>query len=304
MTESVILSSPDGSDSLPTIWDTKEQIRHRGHILLQSVSPATPAHSRDALSAISSITGDDRLHVSAGLENTVIGLENTVTARLGRSGNTPRKPDNIPRLVTRVGIPNKDGEISWISDNRLLPGRNKAQYAFVLDKLTTHVNHNRQIVNTIKHLCNDEFSLQNQWWPESEPFDIAEVEFMGYYANSTSKHKRLEEMITIEYRPRVPLEPEPPSRSSLSDAHRKRHPQRRGWVWIEVVPNTKRIGRDYVHGNKGHHQSNYEGTLSTGDTTGRIWQKSPTMVPKRQIKGDLVPIDDVVFIQGRFSKES
>ena len=147
MTESVILSSPDGSDSLPTIWDTKEQIRHRGHILLQSVSPPTPAHSREALSAISSITGDDRLHVSAGLENTVI---------------PPRKPDNIPRLVTRVGIPNKDGEISWISDNRLLPGRNKAQYAFVLDKLTTHVNHNRQIVNTIKHLCNDEFSLQNQ----------------------------------------------------------------------------------------------------------------------------------------------
>jgi hypothetical protein len=29
---------------------------------------------------------------------------------------------------------------------------------------------------------------------------------MGYYANSTSKHKRLEGMITIEYRPRVSLE--------------------------------------------------------------------------------------------------
>ena len=29
---------------------------------------------------------------------------------------------------------------------------------------------------------------------------------MGYHANSTSKHKRLEGMITIEYRPRIPLE--------------------------------------------------------------------------------------------------
>jgi hypothetical protein len=29
---------------------------------------------------------------------------------------------------------------------------------------------------------------------------------MGYHANSSTKHKRLEGMITIEYRPRIPLE--------------------------------------------------------------------------------------------------
>ena len=41
---------------------------------------------------------------------------------------------------------------------------------------------------------------------ENDPFDIAEVEFMGYYVNSSSKHKWLEGMITIEYRHRVSLE--------------------------------------------------------------------------------------------------
>ena len=49
-------------------------------------------------------------------------------------------------------------------------------------------------------------ALQSLCWPENDPFDITEVEFMGYYANSTSKHKRLEGMITIEYRHRVSLE--------------------------------------------------------------------------------------------------
>ncbi len=51
--ESVILSSPDGSASLPTIWGTKEQRKHRGHILLQSTSPTTPDQSRDTMTAIS-----------------------------------------------------------------------------------------------------------------------------------------------------------------------------------------------------------------------------------------------------------
>jgi hypothetical protein len=102
MAESTILSSPDGPDSLPTTWDTKEQRRHRGHILLQSALPPTPTQSRDALEVISSITGDDRLHSSTGLEDTL---------------TPPRKPVNTPRLVSRVGLPNKDGEISWISDN-------------------------------------------------------------------------------------------------------------------------------------------------------------------------------------------
>ncbi len=56
------------------------------------------------------------------------------------------------------------------------------------------------------NICTMLNKLQNQCWPENEPFDIAEVEFMGYQANSSTKHKRLEGMITIEYRPRIPLE--------------------------------------------------------------------------------------------------
>ena len=103
--ELAILSSPDGPASLPTIWGTKEQRKHRGHILLQSTSPTTPAQSRDTMAAISSIAGDNRLHTSSGLEDTL---------------TPPRKPVNTPRLVSRVGLPNQDGEASWISDNQLL----------------------------------------------------------------------------------------------------------------------------------------------------------------------------------------
>jgi hypothetical protein len=104
--ESTILSSPDGPVSILTIWGSKEQRKHRGHIVLQSTSPTTPAHSRDTTVAMSSIAGDNRLHTSSS------GLEDTITP--------PRKPTNTPRQVTRVGLPNKDGEDLWISDNQLL----------------------------------------------------------------------------------------------------------------------------------------------------------------------------------------
>ncbi len=100
-----ILSSPDGPASLPTIWGTKEQKKHRGHVLLQSTSPTTPAQSRDTMTAISSIAGDNRMHTSSDLQDTL---------------TPPRKPVNTPRLLSRVGLPNKYGEASWISDNQLL----------------------------------------------------------------------------------------------------------------------------------------------------------------------------------------
>ena len=226
--ESAILSSPDGPASLPTIWGTKEQRSHRGHILLQSTSPTTPTQSRDTLAAVSSIAGDNRLHTSSGLEDTL---------------TPPRKPVNTPRLVTRVGLPHKDGEASWISDNQLLQHHLElASEAFdiissapewlrqcaihvrldpVLGRCSweeqssicirlkqTHNTASTTIDRSLMRLsiCTMLNTLQNQCWPENEPFDIAEVEFMGYHANSTSKHKRLEGMITIEYRPKIPLE--------------------------------------------------------------------------------------------------
>jgi hypothetical protein len=105
VTESVILSSPDGPVSLQNIWDCKEQRTHRGHMVLRSTSPTTPSHLRDTTAAMSSITGDNRLHTSSGLVDTI---------------TPPRKPTNTPRQATRVGLPNKEGENSWISDNQLL----------------------------------------------------------------------------------------------------------------------------------------------------------------------------------------
>ena len=48
--------------------------------------------------------------------------------------------------------------------------------------------------------------LQQQCWPDNAPFKIEEIKFVGYFAHSHSEHKRLEGMITIEYRPHTSLE--------------------------------------------------------------------------------------------------
>ncbi len=72
--ESAIFSSPDGDErevSLSTIWGTREQRWHRGHIFLQSESPIIPHQSRDALTVVTSITGPGRLCATGGLEDTI-----------------------------------------------------------------------------------------------------------------------------------------------------------------------------------------------------------------------------------------
>ena len=56
------------------------------------------------------------------------------------------------------------------------------------------------------NICAMVNKLQKSCWPENKPFGIDEVDFIGYHANSTTRYKRLEGMITIEYRHRVPLE--------------------------------------------------------------------------------------------------
>ena len=48
--------------------------------------------------------------------------------------------------------------------------------------------------------------LQQMWWPDNEPFKIEEINFIGYHAHSKSELKRLEGIITIEYRQHVQLE--------------------------------------------------------------------------------------------------
>jgi hypothetical protein len=177
---------------------------------------------------MSSITGDNRLHTSSGLSDTI---------------TPPRKPTNTPRQVTRVGLPNKEGENSWISDNQLLEHHPElaVEAAGIIssapDWLRQCVIHVRldpvlgrcsweeqssicirfkQTHNTSSttidrsrirlNICTMLITLQNQCWSENKPFDITEVEFMGYHVNSSTKHKRFEGMITIEYKPRIPLE--------------------------------------------------------------------------------------------------
>ena len=69
--ESAAISSPDGPAHLPTVWGDKKQKWHRGHIILQSVSPLVQKQSRDTLAAVTSIAGVDKLYKTAGLENTM-----------------------------------------------------------------------------------------------------------------------------------------------------------------------------------------------------------------------------------------
>ncbi len=70
--ESAILAHPDGPAHLPTIWGSKDQRWHRGHLLLQSETPAVPCHSRDSLAAVSSISNVDRLYATAGLQDALV----------------------------------------------------------------------------------------------------------------------------------------------------------------------------------------------------------------------------------------
>ena len=87
------------------ILGTKDQRLHRGHTLLQSEAPVVPNHSRDSMAAVSSIFGIDRLYATAGLEDKI---------------TPPRKPDNSPRQVIRIGLPKTEATTSWISSNQLL----------------------------------------------------------------------------------------------------------------------------------------------------------------------------------------
>ena len=93
---------------------------------------------------------------------------------------------------------------------------------------------------------------------------------MGYHANSTSKHKRLEGMITIEYRPKIPLE-----QDLLVDLLLVMHmgndiprdDEGCGFKWCPIRNET---GETTCTITKGHIQTHYKGPLPTGDTNGRI----------------------------------
>ncbi len=101
--EAVAISSPDGPAHLPTIWGSKNQKWHWGHITLQSGSPLVQKQSRDTLAAVTSIAGVDKLYETEGLEHTM---------------TPPRKPAKIPRRVVRVGLPTVERVDTWVTLNK------------------------------------------------------------------------------------------------------------------------------------------------------------------------------------------
>ena len=58
--------------------------------LCHEINILVPRQSRDTLTVVTSIVGVDKLYKTAGLENAMA---------------PPRKPENMPRRVIRVGIP-------------------------------------------------------------------------------------------------------------------------------------------------------------------------------------------------------
>ena len=51
--------------------------------------------------------------------------------------------------------------------------------------------------------------LQQMCWSDNESFKTEEINFIGYHAHNKSEFKRLEGMITIEYRQHFQLEQDP-----------------------------------------------------------------------------------------------
>jgi hypothetical protein len=222
------LAHPDGPAHLPTIWGSKDQRWHRGHLLLQSETPAVPYHSRDSLAEVSSICNVDRLYATAGLQDALV---------------PPRKPENHTRQVIRIGLP-KAETTAWISNNQLLQHHPElateaaailssappwlqecaihAKLDPVLGRCSWEENSSlcirfRQTHNTTTpfnidrarirfRTCEMLNKLQHRCWPNNDPFKIDEINFIGYFAHSPAEHKRLEGMITIEYRHHIPLE--------------------------------------------------------------------------------------------------
>ena len=155
----------------------------------------------------------------------------------------PRKPENVTRRVIRVGIPEAEKVDTWVSFNQLLTGdvtlaeeagrilrtapkwlqrcRVHAKMDPVLGRCSweedsstcirfrqtkqrdqQHVDRTTMRLNTCAMLN----KLQKICWPDNEDFGIQDVECISYMANGSTKAKRLEGMITVNYRPQVPME--------------------------------------------------------------------------------------------------
>ena len=222
--ESVAISSPDGPAHLPTIWGEKNQKWHRGHITLQSGSPLVQKQSRDTLAAVMSIAGVDKLYETKGLENTM---------------TPPRKPAKIPRRVVRVGLPALEKVDTWVQNNIMLATdetlveeatkilRTAPQW---LQRCGIHAKmdpvlgrcsweedssisirfrqtQRKKVLNVDRttmrlDTCAMLNKLQKVCWPDNADFEIQDVECVSYITTA----KRLEGMITVNYRPHSIME--------------------------------------------------------------------------------------------------
>ena len=226
--ESVAISSPDGPAHLPTIWGSKNQKWHRGHITLQSGSPLVQKQSRDTLAAVTSIAGVDKLYETEGLENTM---------------TPPRKPAKTPRRVVRVGLPATEKVDTWVSLNMMLAEDEtlteeaarilraapqwlqrcgihanmdpvlgqcsweedssiSIRFRQTQRKRLLHVDRTTMRLDTCVMLN----KLQKVCWPDNANFEIQDVECVSYIAHNNTTAKRLEGMITVNYRPHIPME--------------------------------------------------------------------------------------------------
>ena len=224
--ESVAISSPDGPAHLPTVWGRKNQKWHRGHITLQSGSPLVQKQSRNTLAAVTSIAGVDKLYETAGLDNTM---------------TPPRKLAKIPRRVVRVGLPTIEKVDTWVTLNNMLAGDKtlagdatrilraapqwlqrcgihsnmdpvlgrcsweedtsiSIRFRQTQRKKLLHVDRTTMRLDTCAMLN----KLQKICWPDNANFEIQDVECVGYIAHTTTRG--LEGMITVNYRPHVPME--------------------------------------------------------------------------------------------------
>jgi hypothetical protein len=150
----------------------------------------------------------------------------------------------VPRQVIHTGLPNAETTAAWISRNQLLQHHPElateaaailssappwlqecaihAKLDPVLGRCSWEENsslcirfrqtHNMMTPPNIDRArirsltCDMLNKLQHRCWSDNAPFKIDEINFIGYFAHSSAEHKRLEGMITIEYRHHIPLE--------------------------------------------------------------------------------------------------
>jgi hypothetical protein len=81
--------------------------------------------------------------------------------------------------------------------------------------------------------------LQKTSWPDNVDFEIQDIECISYIADGATKARRLEDMITVNYRPHTPMEQD---------------------ILVGILLTS-------LYGNESFSQTHHKGSLSSGHTT-------------------------------------